>query len=179
MTTFNRFGDRNRDMQDGIERHVWKEQTFTDAGSIIKVTGTGTQDDEAVVINNGVGMHFPEDQNTEVFLMAGGSDTNQKYAVLSIPRDKQRKWAENTNGIQHLSDPDRALEFNSKRAYLDDPNMATQNGVLEVKDGTVYIRGPLLVSGPIGTASVFQSPNPAQIPILVGATGVTVPAFDK
>jgi hypothetical protein len=179
MTTFNRFGDRNLDQQDGIERHIWSEQTFTNAGSIIHVKGTDTEDEEAVVVNNGVGMHFPTDTNTEVYLLSSGSDTNQKVAMLTIPRDRQRKWTESTNGIQHLTDPDRALEFNSKRTYLDDDNVATRGGVLEVKGNDVYIRGRLFVSQDIGTAGNFRSPNPPLTPPTAGGTGVTVPDFDK
>lgn len=179
MTTLNQFDDRNRDIQDGVERHVWGEQTFTNAGSIVRVRGTGTEDQEAVVINNGVGMHFPKDTNTEVFLVSGGSDTTQKFAMLSIPRDKQRQWAENANGIQHLADPARAFEFNSKRAYVDDENFATRSGVLEVVGDTVYIRGKLMVSGDIGSAGVFQSPNIPETPPPVSGTAVTVPGFEE
>lgn len=179
MTTFNQFSDRNRDQQDGIEKHIWSKQEFTDAGSIIHVKGTGTEDFEAVVINNGIGMHFPNDTDTEVFLLASSSDTNLKHAMLSIPRDKQRKWAENTNGIQHATDPSRALEFNSKRAYVDDANFATRDGVFEVADGKVYIRGELVVSENVSSAGTFQSPNVPNTPLPVGGASVTVPGFNK
>lgn len=179
MTTFNRFGDRNRDQQDGIERHIWSEQTFTNAGSIIHVKGTDTEDEEAVVVNNGVGMHFPRDTNTEVYLFSSGSDTNQKIAMLTIPRDRQRVWEPNTNGIQHLTDPKRALEFNSKRTYFDDANVATRDGIFEVKDGKVYIRADVFVDGDIGTSKNFRSPNPPLTPPTAGGTGVDVPAFEK
>jgi hypothetical protein len=179
MTTLQHFSDRNRDQQDGTERHVWDEQTFTKAGSIIRVRGTGTQDEEAVVVNNGIGMQLPKGTNTEVFLLAGGSDTNQKYAMLSIPRDKQRQWAEGNNGLQKWDDPARALEFNSKRMYADDENFATRGGVFEVKGNDVYFRGNVYVGGDVGATGVFKSPNSPQTPPTVGGTSVTVPGFEE
>jgi hypothetical protein len=179
MTTLRQFSDINRDNQDGTERHVWDEQTFTDAGSIIRVRGTGTQDEEAVVVNNGIGMQLPKGTNTEVFLLAGGADTNQKYAMLSIPRDKQRKWKEGTNGIQFWNDPSRALEINDKRSYVDDANFATRSGVLEVIGDTVYIRGKLMVSQDIGAGGTFQSSNVPQTPLPAGGTAVVVPGFEE
>lgn len=180
MTTFNHFAERDRDTQDGmLERHVWGEQTYVDgAGSVIKVRGTGTTDEEAVVINQGMGMHVPKDTNTEVFLLSSGSDTTLKHAIVSIPRDKQRQWAEGNNGFQKWDDPTRAVEFNAKRTYLDDANVATRNGVFEVVGDTVYIRGNLLVSGDVGSAGKFQSPNAPDTPPPLAPTGVTVPGFE-
>lgn len=180
MTTFNQFIDRDRDHQDGIERHVWGEQTWIDgAGSVVRVRGTGTEDQEAVVINTGVGMHVPKDTNTEVFLLSSGSDTTLKHAFLSIPRDKQRQWKEGTSGIQAWNDPARALEFNDKRAYLDDENVATRSGVFEVIGNTVYIRGDLMVSGNVGSGGTFQSASVPQTPLPAGGTAVIVPGFEE
>lgn len=179
MTTLQHFSDRNRDQQDGVERHVWGEQEFTDAGSIIRVRGTGTQDEEAVVLNNGIGMQVPKDTNTEVFLLAGGSDTNQKFAMLSIPRDKQRKWAEGSSGLQAWNDPARALEFNAKRMYADDENFATRGGVFEIKGGDVYIRGNVYVDGVVGATGAFKSPSTPETPLPGGAGSVTVPGFEE
>jgi hypothetical protein len=167
-------------MQDGIERHVWGKQEFVkDAGSIIKVRGTGTEDQEAPVFNNGTGMHLPENFNTEVILFASGSDPNLKQAMLSIPKDKQRQWKENTNGVQYALDSARALQFDPKRAYLDDANFATRGGVFEVKGDDIYVRGNLYVSGDVGSAGVFKSPNNPHLPDLVGPEGVDVPSFDE
>lgn len=180
MTTRHQFVDRDRDQQDGIERHVWGEQTWIDkAGSVIRVRGTGTEDQEAVVINTGVGMHVPRDTNTEVFLLASGSDTTLKHAFLSIPRDKQRQWKEGTNGLQSWNDPARAVEFNSKRTYLDDANIATRDGIFEIIGDTVYIRGKLMVEQDIGAGGSFQSPNAPQTPPNIGGTSVTVPGFEE
>lgn len=180
MTTLHHFVDRDRDQQDGmLERHVWGSQTFVDgAGSVIKVRGTGTVDEEAVVLNQGMGMHVPDDTNTEVFLLNSGSDSTLKHAILSIPRDKQRKWGEGNNGFQAWNDPARAVEFNAKRTYLDDANVATRDGVFEVVGDTVYIRGKLMVSGDVGAAGVFQSPNIPLTPPPIGGGPVIVPGFD-
>jgi hypothetical protein len=179
MTTFKQFHDRNRDMQDGIERHIWGEQEFTDAGAIMKVRGTDTEDEEVPVINTAVGMHLPKDTNTEVFLLAGGSDMGQKFAIPTIPRDKQRRWIEGTNGIQFVTDGSRGLEFNSKRSYVDDPNFATRNGVLEVQGNTVYIRGNLTVSGTLSVGGTLRVAGNIVGPIPSGSATVTVPGFDR
>lgn len=179
MTTLNQFSDRNRDQQDGVERHVWGEQEYTDGGAILRTRGTGTQDDEAVVFNNGTSFSAPKDTNTEVILLANGSDTNSKFAMLSIPRDKQRRWAEGNSGIQKWDDPSRAVEFNAKRTYIDDVNVATRGGILEVIGDTVYIRGKLMVEQDIGAGGTFQSPNAPQTPPTVGGTSVTVPGFEE
>lgn len=180
MTSFNRFGDRNRDQQDGIERHVYGEQEYVDgAGAVIRVEGTGTQDDEAVVLNGMTSFNLPVNFNTEVMLHASGSDTNQKYATLTIPRDKQRRWAVGTGGTQHPTDGTRAMEFNDKRLYFDDANVATRDGIFEVKDGKLYIRCDVFCSGDIGTAKNFRSPNPPLTPPTAGGVDVDVPGFDK
>lgn len=179
MTTLNHFSDRNRDQQDGVERHVYGEQKYTSGGAVVLVKGTGTQDEEAVVINNGMSFNAPKDTNTEVFLIANGSDTNSKFAILSIPRDKQRQWAEGNSGLQMWNDPARALEFNEKRMYADDANFATRGGMLEVTPEGVRIRGNLLVDGDVGSSGTFQSPNIPSTPLPAGGTAVIVPPFEE
>lgn len=179
MTTLNQFSDRNRDQQDGVERHVWGEQEYTDGGAIIRTRGTGTQDEEAVVLNFGMSFHAPKDTNTEVILLANGSDTNSKFAMVSIPRDKQRRWAEGNSGIQMWNDPSRAVEFNAKRTYLDDANVATRSGVFEVTPEGVRIRGNLLVDGDVGASGTFQSPNTPATPLPGGGSAVIVPPFEE
>lgn len=179
MTTLNQFSDRNRDQQDGIERHVYGEIEYTDGGAIIRTRGTGTQDEEAVVINNGMSFTAPKDTNTEVILLANGSDTNQKFAMLSIPRDKQRRWAEGRSGLQMWNDPARAVEFNEKRTYLDDANVATRGGIFEVIGDTIYVRGKLMVSGDVGAGGVFQSSNVPSTPLPAGGAPVIVPPFEE
>lgn len=142
MTSWNAFSDRNRDQQDGFERGVWGEVEYVDgAGAVMRIRGTGTEDEEAPILNTGFGFNLPKDSNAEVFMVSHGSDTNQKYVIPTIPRDKQRKWAEGAGGIQHPTNGDRAFEINNTDTWL--------------KDGTFIIgdaRGiKLTVNGSSGT----------------------------
>jgi hypothetical protein len=105
---------------------------------------------------------------------------------MTLPRDKQRKWAENTGGVQNPVDPDKALEFNEKRTHLTEPNVAmTPDGLFEIKDGVMYIRcdvhisGNLFVGGNIvcgGAVSArnFIGPEPRG----TGPAPPDVPGFD-
>lgn len=144
MTSFNRFTDRNRDQQDGFERGVWGSQEYVDgAGSVMRIRGTGTEDDEAPVLNTGFGFNLPDDSNAEVFMVSLGSDTNQKYAVASLPRDKQRQWAAGTGGVQHPTDPERALEFNADATWLKDGTFDIGNNKelrITVSGGNISIK---------------------------------------
>ena len=146
MTTFNEFTDRNRDQQDGFERNVFgKLEYVKGAGAIVKVRGTDTQDEEMPVLNIGYSANYPKDFNTEVFGVSHGSDTDQKYAIMTIPRDKQREWKENTSGIQNAQDPKKAIEFNKKRTWGTEDNWAQgASGALELKDGKLYFRVPVV-----------------------------------
>lgn len=188
MTTHKNFHERNRDAQDGLERHVYGKLTYLDkAGAIITVNGTGTQDQEAIVLNTGYGMNFEDDENTEVFLVSSGSDRSQKFALISIPRDKQRKWGKGRGGIQNPLDPDKAVELNEKRVHATDPNFAVGQGILEVIDGKVYIRGELHVAGNVlsggnvqaggnvSTAARFIGPEPSGS----GTPPDPIPGFDS
>ena len=95
----------SRDLQDDIERHVWGEQNYEEQGLIIKVRGTDTKDEEATVLNvGGVALQSEEGHDAEVFLLASSSDTTLKVAILTIPRDKQRRWPEGEGGVQHPTD---------------------------------------------------------------------------
>ena len=126
MTTFQPYRIRNRDQQDGFERHVWGDIEYVDgAGAVARVRGTGTEDSEAPILNTGYGMQYSKNFNTEVMLVSLGSDTDQKYAIVTIPRDKQRRWAEGTGGVQNPLDPERAIEFSKDGIHL--------------KDGTFFI----------------------------------------
>jgi hypothetical protein len=170
MSSYTRYRERNRDIQDGIERHVWGQQEYLDkAGSIIKVRGTDTEDQEAPVLNNGTSFNLKKDHNTEVFLLASSSDTTLKMAIPTIPRDKQRRWPEGEGGIQHPTDPEASLHFSDKLAHLTKNKFAVgENGEFEVKEKNGYLRvdklivtGELVVNKQIKTPKVIQgSENP-------------------
>lgn len=165
------YRERNRDIQDGFERHVWGKQEYNDAGSVIKVNGTDTEDLEATVLVGGVSFNLKEKFNTEVMLLSGSSDTNLKMALLTIPRDKQRRWLEGSGGIQHPTDPEFALDFSDKLAHLTKNKFAVgEKGEFEVKGNEAYVRvkklivdGELIVNSQIKTPLVVQgSEKPPQ-----------------
>lgn len=163
MSTKNRFADRNRDQNDGVERHIYSEMESVEGGGhVVKVKGTGTEDDECVVLNiGGVGMRFPKDTNAEVHVLSGGSDTNLKFAVICIPHDKEHKWKEGQNGLQKWDDPKKRVQFDKKRIHATDNFAARADGVLEVVDGRVYVRGDLYVQGQVKAVVVPPAAIPA------------------
>ncbi|MGL5735811.1 MAG: hypothetical protein ACRCYS_13170, partial [Beijerinckiaceae bacterium] len=89
MTTLNRYGRRNKDLNDGTERHIFSEIEYVEGyGHIIKGKGTGTGDEEMVHMSvGGIGFNFPKDTEFEVHALAGGSDTNLKFAVTVTKHD--------------------------------------------------------------------------------------------
>lgn len=150
-TEYMTFRSRSRDQQDGVERHVWGEQTFVNgAGSVINVRGTDTLDEEVPVLNMGYSFHLPKDYNTEVVLVALGSDTNQKMAILSLPRDKQRQWPEGVGGIQHPTNPDQYIEINDEGFVLRHGKLtlgASGGVTVEVNGEDVLLTGNLKITG--------------------------------
>jgi hypothetical protein len=123
MTSFNRFTDRNRDQQDGYERGLWGEIEYVDgAGAVMTVRGTGdgdgTLDEEVPILNTGFGFNVAKDTDAEVLMLSMNSDTNQKYAVPTLPRDKQRKWPEGSGGVQHPTDPEKAVQIEDAHIWL-------------------------------------------------------------
>lgn len=188
MTTTKSFDERNRDAQDGFERHAFNKLTYVEgAGSVVKVTGTGTMDEDVPVINSGYGFNLPEDFNTECFLQSDGSDSSGKFAVMTLPRDRQRQWKENTGGVQNPIDPSKALEFNEKRTHATESKFAVgMEGIFEVVDGKIYIRGDvhvegdlfvggkLQVGGNISTAGRYIGPDPSG----QGEPPDPIPGFD-
>lgn len=164
---------RNRDLQDGTERHVFGEQEYVDgAGSVVRVRGTGTEDQEATVLNTGYSFNLDKDSDAEVILLAGGSDTNMKFALLTLPHDKQRKWKAGRGGVQNPLNADHALEFKNGKVHLTKGEFAIgESGILEVKDGIVYIRGDLVVAGTITANNQVVTPT-------VTSGVQSVPGFD-
>ena len=73
----------------------------------------------AGVLNiGGVSFNVKEKFNTEVMLLASSSDTTLKMALLTIPKDKQRRWEEGHGGVQHPTDDTFALDFSDSLAHL-------------------------------------------------------------
>jgi hypothetical protein len=178
MTSYTRFRERSRDMNDGTERHVWgKQEYIKNAGSIIKVRGTDTEDQEAgVLVIGGVSFNVKEKFNTEVMLLSSSSDTTLKMALLTIPKDKQRRWQEGHGGVQHPTDDTFALDFSDSLAHLTKNKFAVgEKGEFEVKGEEIYIRckkviidGELIVNKRIRTPSV--TPGFEKIPEFQGSS---------
>ena len=145
MTSYTHYRESKRDQQDHIERHVWGEQKYIKgAGSIIKVRGTDTKDEETAVtvVGSGTSFNLKKDHNTEVFMLSGGADTTLKLAMLTIPKDKQRKWKEEHGGVQNPLDNEWALDFGKEKAHITKKEFAVgKDGEFEIdKDKNVYFR---------------------------------------
>lgn len=184
MTTTNTPGIRNRDNQDATELGIWgKIEYISGKGSVLKVRGTDTVDEEATVINIGGGMNLPENSDAEVIMFAMGSDTNHKYVLLQIPHKVQRQWAEGTGGTQNPLDGDKAVEFNTKRIHNTDPNFAVGEGLFEVVGGNVIVRGNLVVqgtiqaTGDIGTASDLRGVKVRALEVGASPVSPVIPGF--
>lgn len=173
MTSFYHPSESKRDAQDLVERHVFGTQEYVaGAGSVVRVRGTGTEDQEAPVLNTGYGFNLAKDTNAEVMLISGGSDTNMKFAFMTLPHDKQRQWKEGRGGVQNPLDADHAIEFKAGKVHLTKGEFAVgTTGTIEVKDGVVYIRGNLIVSGTITANGQVITP-------LVTPGTSPVPGFD-
>lgn len=116
--------------------------------AVIRVRGNDTEDKECEVAFIGsCSFKLPKDTDCEVYMLNSGSDTTLKVAVLTPPKDKQRRWKENTGGIQHPTDPKHALEFNNTRAHLLKDQFAVgESGIFEIVDkDTVYFRAKKVV----------------------------------
>jgi hypothetical protein len=145
MTSYTHYRESKRDQQDHIERHVWGEQKYVKgAGSIIKVRGTDTKDQETAVtvVGSGTSFNLKKDHNAEVYEIAGSADTTLKLAILTIPRDKQRKWKEEHGGIQNPLDNEWALDFGKEKAHVTKKEWAIgKDGEMEIdKQKNVYYR---------------------------------------
>jgi len=161
--SFQSFRERNKDLQDNLERHTYGELEYHDAGSIIKVKGTDTGDEEVTVLTMGVGnFKLKKDHDAEVFLLASSSDTQLKVAVLQIPFDKQRRWPEGEGGIQHPTDPEVSVHISDKLTHVTKNKFAVgEKGELEVKEKEGFLRldkviitGELIVNKKIKTPLV-------------------------
>ena len=179
MTTMATGASRNRDLQDVAERHVFRAMEPVEGGGhIVHVNGTGTADDEAFYVNiGGVGIRPPKDANLEVHLLSAGSDSNLKFAIVAIPHDKEHKWKEGQGGIQKWDDPKRRIQWGDQRLHLTDKSIALgPNGEIELKDGKIYLRGAVEVSGQV-TAKALRCASPIYSAGLAGPADPDVPGF--
>jgi hypothetical protein len=149
-------------VQDGHERHVWGKKEYIEAGSIIKVKGTDTEDQEAnVMVFGAADFKLKEDTDSEVILFASSSDTQMKFAMLTIPRDKQRRWPDDEGGIQHPLDPEFALHFAKELAHITKNKFAVgEKGEFEVKGGEAFFRvSKLIVDGELIVNKRVKTPE--------------------
>jgi hypothetical protein len=168
MSSFYRTQARNRDQQDGFERHLWGSIEYVNgAGAVMKVRGTGTEDEEAPILNVGYSFNVGQNFNTEVMLVSLGSDTNQKYAIPTIPRDKQRQWAEGSGGIQNPVDPERAIQLDDDSIWLKDGKFTLGND----RAVTITVSGSNITISTAGDLDL-ESANLRHNGVNIGATHV-------
>jgi hypothetical protein len=160
MTTYQNYNSTIPNDQDHNEVGVYGEVTYPEVGAIIRVRGNDTEDQEVeVAYYGGVSFKLPKDFDAEVTMISTGNDTTLKVALLSPPKDKYRRWKENTGGLQHPTDPEHALEFNKTRAHVTKDAFAVgPKGTFEVKDGKVFVRGDLTVEGVVIANKEVKSP---------------------
>ena len=160
--TFLSFRDRSKDVQDGLERHIYGELEYHDAGSIIKVKGTDSGDEEVTVLVMGSGnFKLKKDHDAEVYLLSSSSDTQLKVAVLQIPHDKQRRWPENEGGIQHPTDPEVSVHISDKMTHVTKNKFAVgEKGEFEIKEDTGIFRvKKLIVDGELIVNKRIKTPE--------------------
>lgn len=120
----------------------------------MRVRGTGgTEDEEAPVMNTGYGFNVGQNYNTEVMLVSLNSDTNQKYALPTIPRDKQRQWPVNSGGIQHPTNREKFVELNDGEIWLRDGTFVLGND----RDVTLTISNGNLTISCNGTVNIVSA----------------------
>jgi len=162
MTTFVPYNARSRDVQDGVERHVWHELTYEEQGATIKVNGTDTKDEEAtVLVIGGAGFKLKKDHDAEVFLLSSSSDTQLKVAVLTTPHDKQRRWPEGEGGVQHPTDDEFSLHFSDKLAHVTKNKFAVgEKGEFEIKgeEGVFRVK-KLIIDGELIVNRLIRTPE--------------------
>jgi hypothetical protein len=147
MTTQRKMYDGFYQSQDAGEIGVYGKVTY-EPYPLITVRGNDTEDKECeIAFVGGCSFKLPKDANCEILMISTGDDTTLKMALLTPPKDKQRRWKEDTGGIQHPTDPEHALEFNKTRAHLLKDQFAVgKEGIFEIKDkGTVFFRADKVV----------------------------------
>jgi hypothetical protein len=143
MTGFTRQRSRVNDLQDQIGRGSYGQWTAVDGlGAVMSVRGTGTLDEEVPIANLGYGFRLADNTDADVFMLSVGADVNDKIALPTIPRNMQYQWGVDQGGIQHPTNPERRIEFNSNETWLKDGSFKIGNGgevSISVSNGAVNI----------------------------------------
>ena len=148
----NQFGDflsqreRSRDLDEMLRRTIWGELRYeSGSGGYIQVRGTDYNDEDVPVLNLGYGFNLGTNANAEVITLAMNSDTNQKMALLTLPRDQQRQWPAGTGGFQHPGNPNMFIQFDDDGAVLD----VAGTTITVAADGAVTIQtaGNVVIAG--------------------------------
>lgn len=148
------YRERSRDIDELLRRAVWGSQTYLPgAGSIMSVRGTDYLDEDMPVINFGYSFNLPADSNAEVITLAVNSDTNQKMALPTLPRDVQHQWGEGQGGIQHPLNPERRIEFNDEETWVKDGKYVLGNN----REVSVEVAGGVVTISVNGDANIESS----------------------
>lgn len=172
MSTFYGGTEPLRERQDHVERHIYGDLEYVGGSSVIKVQGTGTEDQEVMNITTGFGFRLPKDTDAEVVVFSSSSDSGLKMGIITLPIDKQRQWQEGRGGIQNPMDPDHALEFRNGQLHLTKGTFSVgDGGTIEVKDGQVYIRANVTITGTLTVNDKVVTPT------VIPGTDPDVPPF--
>lgn len=166
MTDFTTPRFQQRVTQDYMERGVWAgSQNVEGAGMTMSVKGTGTVDMELPIVNFGYSFNLGSgDYDSEVIMVALGSDVNDKVAIPVLPRGLQYQWAAGTGGVQHPTDPNRRVEFNGDETWLKDGNYKLGNN----KEVEVVVDGGSVTINVSGDTNINSS----------GGMNITTPSFN-
>lgn len=111
-TTGIQWSSHQNDRQDRIRRGLFDGyETIASIGATMKIQGTGWYDREVVNFNTGYGFNPAAGLQSEVLSFDALADTDNRHALMSIPRDKQHEWERGASGIQDAGDPSRRVEF--------------------------------------------------------------------
>ena len=114
--------------QDRIRRGLFDGFEETNgAGRVMDIKGTGWDDQEVVLINCGYSFNPAAGLVSEVLSLDAGADTDNRHALMTIPRDRQYSWPAGTSVIQDAGNPELRVEVGPTG--------------LRVTNGTVFV-GP-------------------------------------
>ena len=107
------------DRQDHIRRGLFDGfEDVPSAGRVMDIRGTGWQDQEVVLLNVGYSFNPAPEMDCEVLSFDAGANTDNRHALMTIPRNRQYPWPVGTGGIQDAADPSRRVEFSRDGLHL-------------------------------------------------------------